>query len=220
MTRVLILGAGGHAQVVADILLHMHQASDDIVLVGYLDDNPQLLGMSYLGLPVLGKLDKLPTIDHETTIVGIGDNQTRLNVFVELCSRGEEFSVARHPTATIALGVSIGPGSMVCAGVIVNPGSVIGSNVILNTGCTVDHHNQIADHVHIAPGAHLGADVHIGTGALVGIGATVIPQRSVGDWSVIGAGSVVTKDIPDGVVAVGMPARVIRKLDQGNIIDN
>ena len=104
---------------------------------------------------------------------------------------------------------------MICAGVVVNPGSAIGANVILNTGCTVDHHNRIEDHAHIAPGVHMGGDVHIGEGALVGIGATVMPQRRVGAWSVVGAGALVHADIPDHVIAVGSPARVIHRLKEG-----
>jgi acetyltransferase-like isoleucine patch superfamily enzyme len=91
----------------------------------------------------------------------------------------------------------------------------IGDNVILNTGCTVDHHNRIGNHARIAPGVHLSGDVTIGEGTLVGIGATMIPQRTVGAWSVIGAGSVVTRDIPAYATAVGMPARVIRR-EQGS----
>ena len=87
--------------------------------------------------------------------------------------------------------------------------SLVEADVILNTGCTVDHHNQIGDHAHIAPGVHLGGEVVIGEGTLVSIGATVILLRTIGAWSMIGAGSVVTKDIPDGVSAVGAPARVV-----------
>jgi sugar O-acyltransferase (sialic acid O-acetyltransferase NeuD family) len=215
MIRVVILGAGGHAQVVADSLRQMQAAGNAVMPIGYLDDNPQFAGRSLLGLPVLGRLDDLQRIDHDAVIVGIGDNQTRADIMAALVSRGVEFAIARHPSAIIAPDVPLGPGSMVCAGVIVNPGSVIGANVILNTGCTIDHHNRIGDHAHVAPGVHLGGDVQIGAGAFIGIGATVIPQRSVGNWSVIGAGSVVTKDIPDWVVAVGMPARLIRRLDQG-----
>jgi len=213
--RVLILGAGGHAQVIADILLQMHHAGADIAPIGYLDDNPRLFGRSFLGLPVLGRLDELSTIAHDAVILGIGDNGTRSAIFTALSAQGETFAVALHPRSIVAPDVVLGPGCTVCAGAIVNPGSVIGANVILNTGSTVDHHNQISDHVHIAPGAHLGGDLRIGTGTLVGIGATVIPQRTVGDWSVIGAGSVVTKNVSSGVMVVGAPARVIRKLDQG-----
>lgn len=193
MMRVLILGAGGHAQVIADILLQMGQIGADMAPIGYLDDNPQLIGRSFLGLPVLGKIGDLPVIAHDAVVVGIGDNRIRCAIFAALSDQGEIFAIARHPSAIIASDVSLGPGCTVCAGAIVNPGSVIGANVILNAGSTVDHHNQIGDHAHIAPGVHLGGDVQIGTGTLVGIGATVIPQRTVGDWSVIGAGSVVDK---------------------------
>ena len=101
---------------------------------------------------------------------------------------------------------------MICAGAVINPRSTIGANVIINTGCTVDHHNRIESHAHIAPGAHLGGDVSIGEGTLVGIGATVMPQRQVGQWSVVSAGALVHADVGDRVVAAGVPARAIRKL--------
>ncbi len=212
MMRVLILGAGGHAQVIADTLLRMRDAGAAAAPIGYLDDNAQLTGRTLLGLPVLGRLDAASAIDHDAVVVAIGHNQTRQRIFEALLARGEGFVVARHPSAIVAPDVQIGPGAMICAGAVVNPGSIIGANVILNTGCTVDHHNTIGDHAHIAPGVHLGGDVRIGSGTLVGIGATVIPQRSVGAWSAIGAGSVVTKNVADGVVAAGNPARVIRAI--------
>jgi acetyltransferase-like isoleucine patch superfamily enzyme len=63
---------------------------------------------------------------------------------------------------------------------------------------------------HIAPGAHLGGDVMVGEGTLVGLGASVLPQRHIGKWAVIGAGAVVVKDIPDYAVAVGNPAKIIK----------
>jgi sugar O-acyltransferase (sialic acid O-acetyltransferase NeuD family) len=210
--RVIIVGAGGHAQVVADILLRMRETGADLVPLGYLDDNPALTGQQRLNLPILGTGAQLTAISHDALIVAIGHNETRQRLFEELQSQGARFVIARHPSAVIAPDVSIGPGSVISAGVIVNPGSTIGANVILNTGCTVDHHNQIGDHVHIAPGVHLGGDVSIGAGTLVGIGATVMPQRRVGARSVVSSGALVHQDLPDRVVAAGMPARVIRNL--------
>lgn len=210
-TRVLILGAGGHAWVIADILFRMQQAGQDVVPVGYLDDNIQLVGQSMLGLSVMGVLSSLHDQAHDAVVIAIGHNRTRQRLFSDLQERGERFVVARHPRSIVAPDVRIGTGTMICAGAIVNPGSVVGDNVILNTGCTVDHHNLIGDHVHIAPGVHLGGEVAIGEGTLVGIGSTVIPQHTIGAWSVIGAGSLVSKNIPDWSTAVGVPARVIHK---------
>ncbi len=197
---------------IANVLLRMRDVGANLTPIGYLDDDPALAGQELVGLPALGAVDHLSAVSHDALIVAIGDNVTRQRLFETLQGRGECFVIARHPSAVIVPDVQIGSGSMICAGVVVNPGSVIGANVILNTGCTVDHHNYIGNHVHIAPGVHLGGDVSIGEGTLVGIGTTVMPQRQIGDWSVVAAGALVHTDLPDRVVAAGMPARVIRNL--------
>ena len=208
--RVVILGAGGHAQVVADILLRAHDQGSSAVPIGYIDDNSALAGQMRLGLPVFGTTAALPGVPHEAVVVAIGDNAIRRRVFESLLAQGEQFVTACHPRATVAPDVRLGAGCMVCAGAVVNPGSSIGAGVILNTGCTVDHHNQIGNHVHVAPGAHLGGEVIIEEGALIGIGATVMPRRRVGAWSVVGAAALVHRDVPGGVTALGVPARFRR----------
>lgn len=210
MERVLIVGAGGHAQVVADILLKMAAVGQPIQPIGYIDDNPAVEGLSFLGLPVIGTIAERARISHDALIIAIGDNQIRRRLAQELIAHGTRLASAIHPTAIIAGGVTIGPGATICARVVINPGATVGANVIVNTAGTIDHHNRIGDHVHIAPGVCTGGDVVIDEGAFVGIGATVMPQRRVGAWSVVGAGSLVQRDIPPGVVAFGVPAQIRR----------
>lgn len=208
--RILILGAGGHAQVVADALLRAKEAGGNDQPVGYLDDNPTLTGQVRLGLPILGTLSCLSAINHDALVVAIGNNEVRKRLYTKLQASGYCFATVCHPRATLAPDVTLGPGTVVFAGVVVNPGSTIGANVILNTGCTVDHHNRIGDHAHIAPGVHLGGDVQVGVGTLVGIGATVMPQQHIGVWSTIGAGALVHHSLPDRVTALGVPARITK----------
>lgn len=207
MTRVIIVGAGGHGQVVADVLSAAAQHGATVRPVGYVDDDSALVGRRFGELTVLGRLDALTQIPHEGIVVAIGDNAIRRSVFERLESQGEQPVVARHPSSIVADTVRIGRGTMICAGVIVNVATSIGSNVILNTGCSIDHHNDIGDHVHIAPGVRCGGDVTIGTETLVGIGAIVMPGCSVGAASVVGAAACVTKPIPSGQTVVGIPAR-------------
>lgn len=206
--RLLILGAGGHGQVVAEALLSAQDAPGD--LIGFLDDDPALAGQTRLGLPILGTLAALAAIPHEAVIIGIGDNRTRRRIYETLAAQGERFITGCHRRAYVALGATLGPGTVVCAGAVVGTGTTIGANVILNTGCTVDHHNVIGDYVHIAPGAHLGGGVTVGAGTLVGIGAVVLPGRRIGTDCVVAAGAVVTRDVADGAVVMGVPARASR----------
>ena len=207
--RVVILGAGGHGQVVADMIWCMQRAGMDILPAAFLDDDPARQGRTYLDVPVCGGTADLPKIAHEGVVVAIGNGRIRQRLFGEMQGKGETMVVVRHPTAVVASDVRIGPGTMICANVVINTGAVIGQNVILNTGCTVDHHNRIGDHVHVAPGVHLGGDVQVGEGALIGIGAVVLPQRRVGNWAIVGGGAVVVKDVGEGETAVGNPARPI-----------
>ena len=208
--RIIIVGAGGHGQVVADMLLCMNAQGQDVVPSGYVDARSSLVGHSFLGLPVLGTPAQLNEFPHDGVVVAIGDGGVRQRIVAELSANGEQFVTVCHPTAVIAPDVQIGVGCMIAANVVVNTGSVIGDHVILNTACTVDHHNRIGDFAHIAPGSHLGGDVHIGEGCLIGIGATVLPQTQVGSWCTIGGGSVVISAMADGITAVGNPARIIK----------
>lgn len=209
MIKVLILGAGGHAQVLADILRAMREAGEPIEIIGFLDDNPNLWGQKILRYPVLGPIKNLISYPHDAVIIGIGDNFIRQDLHVRLKNKGETFITAIHPCSTIAPDVIIGPGTMICAGVVVNTGTVIGEGVILNTGCTVDHHNRIGSFAHIAPGVHLGGGVQIDEGVLVGIGASVLPGIYIGSWAVIGGGAVVIRDVAPNATVVGVPGKVI-----------
>lgn len=208
--KIVIVGAGGHGQVAADILMGTHEEGNPGIPVGYLDENESLWGRKFLGIEVLGGLSHLAKVAHDAVIVAIGDNRKRREIFLNLLSQGERFAIACHPRAIIASDVKIGLGCMVCAGVVVNPGTEVGENVILNTGCIVEHHNRIEAHAHIAPGATLGGEVVVEEGTLVGIGATVMPRCKIGSWSVIGAGAMVNENIPDSVIAVGVPAVLIK----------
>ena len=206
MSRALIFCAGGHGCVVVDAMrAALAVGAGRWEPVAFVDENPLIVGTTLMNLPVGQMGGDLPP--HDGVIVTIGDNRRRADTWVRLQEEGFEFASAIHPSAVIAPDVEIGRGVMVCAGAIVNTGSQIGDNVILNTACSIDHHNNIGSHTHIGPGAHLGGTVDVGEGAFVGLGSCVIPGRSLGSWSVVGAGAVVTNEVAAGTVVLGVPAR-------------
>lgn len=192
-----LIGAGGHAKVIADILIQSGRPP-----AAFLDDAPQ--HNQLLGITVIKGLE-LPE-PGSAVIVGVGDNATRERI----AQRYGRFDVAIHPSAIVSRHAEIGPGSVVMAGVVINAGARVGSHCIVNTGAILDHDCLISDFAHIAPGATLGGNVRVGVGSMVGLGANVIHGRSIGDHTIVGAGSTVVHDLPPCVVAVGSPARAIR----------
>jgi sugar O-acyltransferase (sialic acid O-acetyltransferase NeuD family) len=204
--KILIVGAGGHGQVVADILQAQRVAGDDVDVIGFVDDDPELEGQNRLGRPILGNLAAITRIGHDAVVLAVGDNIRRACLDQDMRRAGQRLATVTHPSALIAGGTSVGDGSMICARVVVGCCSRVGRGVILNTACTVDHHARLDDFVHVAPGVHLGGDVSIGSRSMLGIGAIVLPGVSIGCGAVVGAGAVVTRDVAAGATVVGVPA--------------
>ena len=104
-----------------------------------------------------------------------------------------------------------GQGIVSMPGAIVNKYSYIGNHVILNTNCSVDHECKIQDGVHIMGGATVAGRVIIGKYSSIGSNATILPDVKIGENVYIGAGSVVTKDIKNNSVIVGVPGKFLRE---------
>lgn len=208
--RVIIVGAGGHARVVASILLWMR----DVDVVGVADRTKATLGETVGFTRIVTTIDELPALRREGVTwaaLAIGDNRERAALFSRLEAEGFSLLTARHPTAIIERDVGLGAGSMVCAGAILCAGVSVGPDVLLNTGAIVDHESRIGAHAHIGPGCRISGRVAIGERTFVGAGTTIRDHVTIGADSVIGVGSVIVDDIPDGVVAYGVPARVQRR---------
>ncbi len=208
---VVIVGAGGHAKVVCEALL-----AQGLETKGFVDNDQKKWGRKLMGFPVLGDIDKLLK-DEAELAMGIGDNATRAKVFQRAKNLGFRFVNVIHPSAVIGRGCRLGEGIVIFANVVLNPDSQIDDDVILNTSCSVDHDCHIGAHAHLAPGVRLAGNVQVGEGTLIGIGASVIPGIHIGAHTIVGAGSVVIRDIPDLCVAVGNPARVIKSLGASRV---
>jgi len=209
-TKCVIWGAGGHAKVVAEIL-----RLNGVEVVGFLDGvNAGRKGTEFYGASVLGGeevLNDLLASGVRHAVAGFGNNRKRLELSAMLERRGFRMMSAVHPNAVCAADVSIGEGTVVCSGAVMGPSTVVGRNAIINTQASLDHDCMVRDGAHVGPGAIVTGEVQVAECAWIGAGAVISDHRCIGADAIVGAGAVVVKDVPEAVVVVGVPARILRK---------
>lgn len=203
-SRLILLGAGGHAKV-----LHALALSLGHDLFGVCDPDLASRGVrEWRGLPILGDDAVLKSLDPGKfgIINGIGSiagSTTRQDVYDRVRKLGFGFPALVHPTAWVADDATLGDGVQVMAGAIVQPDCSIGVNSIVNTRASIDHDCHLGAHVHIAPGATLCGGVLIGDGTFIGAGAIVIQGISIGSCATVGAGTTLVKSLQDMEKALG-----------------
>jgi sugar O-acyltransferase (sialic acid O-acetyltransferase NeuD family) len=206
MTELYVYGASGHGKVVAEVAL----ASGQRVL-GFIDDAPFSTGERVLGLPVVGGREWLARRAQQSRItvaLGVGDNHARSQVAKHCSELDIPLMTLLHPSAVVSSSAIIGNGTVAMARVVVNAEARIGDGVILNTGAIVEHDCAVGDFAHLSPNSAMGGASGLGRMSWLGIGAVIIHGVNVGHNTIVGAGAVVIRDLPDGVTAVGVPARV------------
>jgi acetyltransferase EpsM len=210
MKKLILVGGGGHGKVVLDVM----SAQGEYELAGVGDDKYTHYSWQH-GIPHGPVADMIKMLEHDDyyLIIAIGSNRNRHAVKNRIGLPEAKYAVLIHPKAIIGSEVTIGKGSVIMPGAIINYGAHIGQHCIINTGSIIEHENAIGSFVHVSPSASLGGDVTIEDGAHIGLGAKVIEGRRIGSWSTLGAGAVAITDIPQQCTAVGVPAKLIKYVE-------
>jgi acetyltransferase EpsM len=205
-----VYGAGGHGRVVADLLVWRGEAE----FVGFVDDREELWGAKVMGWPVLGGGEWLRCEVGSSRVavaLGVGDNASRQWIAENCAYWDAEILTVVHPRAAVSQAARVGRGSVVMANATVNADAMVGDGVIVNSGAVVEHDAKVGEYAHVAPNAAMGGGSSLGAFSHLGIGASVLPCVRIGVRTVVGAGAVVVKNLPDEVVAIGVPARIHRQ---------
>ena len=212
-TPVIVIGAGGHAKVVIELI----RGDGRYEIAGLVDSDPT--PRRVLDIPVIGDDTALPKLRSEGlthAFVAVGDNRRRLEIGRRLQAEGFELINAVGRSAVVSPSARLGAGVAIMEGATVNAESRIGDLVVINTGAGVDHDADLGAGVHIGPGSALAGNVTVGRLAFLGVGVRAIPGVTIGEGTVVGAGACVVSDLPAGVLAHGVPARVVRRLEGGS----
>lgn len=210
LPSVIVVGAGGHARVVADALL----AAGRTVL-GFTDREARLHGSHVLGLPVLGDDSVLALHDRQNVELALGlgtvgvaqDTLLRRRLQQTLQGQGWRMALVRHPSATVSAFAQVQPGAQLLAACVVQAGAYIGEGCIVNTAAVVEHDSSVGDYTHVAPRALLCGQVVVGACSHIGAAAVVRQGLQLGEQTVVAAGAVVVQNCDGHALLVGVPAK-------------
>jgi UDP-perosamine 4-acetyltransferase len=205
---VIVLGGGGYARVLIDIL-----QLRNVMIVGISLPEPTVDEL--YGYRVIGN-DEDVLRDYSAkqillvnAVGSVGLSAGRRALYEKYHTRGYRFASVIHPSAVIASDCRIGEGVQIMAGAIVQPGCRLGDNVIINTKASIDHDVAVGHHAHVAVGVTVAGGVKIGDGAFIGAGSTIIQNITIGGNSLVGAGAVVVRDVRENTTVMGVPAREV-----------
>jgi sugar O-acyltransferase (sialic acid O-acetyltransferase NeuD family) len=211
MKPLLVVGSSGHAGGVLEAV----ELRAEYRVIGLLDDC-EMKGALKHGRPVLGSIEEASEVAANyacrNVFVAIGDNWSRWNVASKLRAAipGIEFPVIVHPSTPVSAWARIGAGTIVMAGSVIAVNARVGEGCIVYTGSTVNHDCRMGDYSSVSGGVHMGGASAIGFRSSLGLGVLIREKTRVGDDCVVGAGSLVLNDVPDGMLIYGAPAKVIR----------
>lgn len=212
MKDLIIIGASGFGREVAWLVERINKREPEWNLVGFIDDSEAMEGKTVNGFPVLGK--SLDIVDYPEAyyVCAVGASQTRKKIIDRITKLNPhlKFATLIDPSVEISDIVRIGKGTIICAQTIITVNIEIGNHVIINLDCTVGHDAVIKDFVTLYPSVNVSGITVIGCCSELGTGMQIIQGKTIGDYSIVGAGSVVIKDIPDHCTAVGSPAKPIK----------
>ncbi len=211
MSALLIVGAGGHGKIVADLARNLRRWDR----IAFLDDRfPGSTTVSEW--EIIGKISDANKhmAEFYEAVVAIGVNSVRLELLKKLLSEGFRFPVLIHPDATVSRSASLGAGTVVCVQSAVDIDTHLGMGTIINAGATIAHDCTLGDGVHVSPGGRVSGGVTVGGCTWLGSGAVVKERVSIGKGVIVGAGSVVIRDVPDHVTVVGVPGRIIKRTER------
>jgi sugar O-acyltransferase (sialic acid O-acetyltransferase NeuD family) len=211
MENILLFGGGLHATYCIDIINKENKYN----IIG-IADSIKDTGTELLGYKIIGRQEQLKELianyDIHAGIITIGDNWSRKIVYDCIKNQSPDFKFvnAIHPSTIIGMNVKLGVGIVIMAGCIINPNSIVGDFCFLATGAQIEHDCKIGDFASISAGSITGGKVNIGKYSAITLGVTIIDRLNIGENTVVGSGSLVTKDLPDNVIAYGSPSKIIR----------
>jgi sugar O-acyltransferase (sialic acid O-acetyltransferase NeuD family) len=219
---LVLVGSGGFGRETAEVVRAINDAHETYAgrprwkLLGFVDDDPARWGTTVSGTPVLGGIEKLADLPAASVVVCTGNPNnftSKKRIVRRLALPRERYATLVHPGAVVSASCHVGEGSVLLAGVVATADVEIGAHAGVMPQAVFTHDDRLHDFVTVGAGVRVAGSVEVGEGAYLGSGCLIRENRTIGPWSLIGMGAVVTRDVPGGEVWAGVPARFVRPIE-------
>ena len=211
MKDIIIIGAGGVGRETAWIIEQINLRKPTWNIIGFVDDNKAIWNKKVNGYKVIGGINYLDNINKDIYVIIAIANYKIKKKFVNIINNRFKFASIIHPDVYLNDTVSIGEGTIIYPGVIITTNVKIGNHVIVSSKCGIGHDSKIKDYVSLLWNVNISGFDIIQEGCLIGSGATVIQNKKIDSYTIIGAGAVIIKNIEEKCTVVGIPGEVIKK---------
>ncbi len=213
-TTLYLCGAGNSEGVRLALSIKKHQSRWSRIML--LDDDPAKQGQSVLGVEIAGPFAMLEQADAESAEVAnlvTRSAAKRWSARRKIEEHGVPFATLISPSVDI-VDVDLAKDVIVYQNATVGPQVSIEEGAVIWMGAGVGQECRLGRCCVVGPHAVVNGRVQLGDGVYVGPNATILPEVKVGPWATIGAGSVATQDVPAGATVMGVPGKIIWRLNQ------
>jgi sugar O-acyltransferase (sialic acid O-acetyltransferase NeuD family) len=202
--KLIIIGYSGHSYLCIETAIN-----NGTIIVGYCE--LEKISNNPYNLNFLGKEEDLDI--NNQLFIAIGNNAIRRKVYRKLMLNKKYLDTSIiHSKSIVSNSALIQKQNFISSGAIINPKVIINIGCIINTGAIIEHECNIGCFSHICPGAVLAGNVLVGESCIIGANSVIKQGIKIGNNVIIGAGSVIVKDVPNNVMVVGNPGRIIKRL--------
>lgn len=209
LPTLYIFGAGGFGREVLDLARLVNADTPRWEHFSFVVDSSE--SSEQCGIPVISFKQAIESERDAEFIIALGEPKYRLSTALRLKGKCRLAEAIVHPTAQVSPTASIAPGTIIQMGCFVSSNAIINENCVLQPYVLLGHDSTVGKNSVLSGFSNIAGHCNIGDSCFLALSSVVREQVSIGQNTVLSAGAVALKDVPDNVIASGNPARGILK---------